>query len=73
MKAIYAQNTANYPRLKTDAMFMDYGNDIKFDGFMDKAIRYIEEFQLLRPDLWARFVQQFREDADYEAKWQHGC
>lgn len=70
MKNLYSPNTANYPRLKTDKLFIDYDNKVSFNGFMDKAIKYIEEFQLLRPDLWERFVQQFREDADYEAGWR---
>ena len=71
MKQLYAQGSANYPRLKTDKFFVDYDNEVKYNGFIDKAIRYIEDFQLLRDDLWKRFVEQFREeDADYEAGWR---
>mgnify|MGYP003290620072 CR=1 FL=1 len=70
MKNIYDNQPANYPRIKTDTFFADYSNTYKYSGFIDKAFKYIEEFQLLRPDLWARFVQQFREDADYEAGWR---
>lgn len=70
MKNIYEKNTANYPRIKTDNFFANYENSYKYCGFVDKAFRYIEEFQLIRPDLWSRFVQQFREDADYEAGWR---
>ena len=70
MNNLYTPNTANYPRLKTDKMFIDYGNNVKFNGFMDNAIKFIEDFQLLRPDLWESFVQQFREVADYEAGWR---
>ena len=39
-------------------------------GVIDQSIRYIEELQLLRPELWRRFVQQFREDADFDAGWR---
>lgn len=67
---IYSKNTANYPRLKTDVMFDDFGRKSDFDGFIDRYIRYIEDFQLLDEDLWARFVQQFNEDADYDAGWR---
>lgn len=56
--------TANYPRLRTDKFFVDYENKYQYSGFMDKTFRYIEDFQLLKPELWRRFVQQFREDAD---------
>ena len=46
------------------------GNYCKFHGVIDRSIQYIEEFQLLRIDLWKRFVQQFKEDADYDAGWR---
>ena len=43
----------------------------QFDGIMESTVRYIERFQLLRTDLWKRFVQQFREDADIQdAGWR---
>ena len=70
MRKLYSENTANYPRIKTDTFFADYSNTYKYGGFIDKAFKYIEDFQLIRPDLWSRFVQQFREDADYEAGWR---
>ena len=68
-KELYTKNTANYLRLKTDIFFADCNNDFEYSGFIDKSIRYIEEFQLLKPELWKRFVQQFREDADKDAGW----
>ena len=70
MRELYEKNTANYPRLSTDTFWTDYANEIKYKGFMDTAFRYIEKNQLLRTDLWKRFVQQFREDADYDAGWR---
>ncbi len=70
MRPLYKQNTANYPRIKTDKFFADYGNEYKYTGHLDEAIKYIEDFQLLRDDLWVRFVQQFREDADHEGGWR---
>lgn len=69
-QGFYAQNTANYPRLATDKFFADYTNTYKYNGFMNDVFLYVEDFQLLRPDLWKRFVQQFNEDADYEAGWR---
>ena len=44
--------------------------EMKYYGIIDKSVQYIEEFQLLRTDLWRRFAQQFKEDADYEAGWR---
>ncbi len=70
MRELYLPNTANYPRLGTDKFFADYSNTYDFMGYMDTAIRYIEDFQLLKPELWRRFVQQFREDADFDAGWR---
>lgn len=45
-------------------------NRYQFNGIIDKTVHFIEEFQLLRVDLWKRFVQQFKEDADYEGGWR---
>lgn len=42
----------------------------KYNGIIDKSVSFIEEMQLLRTDLWCRFVQQFKEDADYEGGWR---
>lgn len=71
MMNLYEKGTANYPRLKTDKFFVDYENEIKYSDFTDKAIKFIEDMQLLREDLWKRFVDQFREeDADYNACWR---
>jgi len=44
--------------------------NIKYNGFVDEVFSFVEEKQLLRVDLWKRFVQQFREDADYEGGWR---
>ena len=64
MKNLYAPNTANYPRLKTDTFFADYGNVYRYDGEIGKYARFIEAFQLLNPTLWKRFVDQFRLQPD---------
>lgn len=71
MKNLYEEMTANYPRLKTDCFFADYNNSYKYDGFMDKAIKYIEKIQLLDGTLWARFVDQYKVDADnFDDGWR---
>ena len=68
---MYKENTANYPRLKTDVFFADYENTYEYNGFVDKAIRYIEQEQLLDAVHWKRFVEQYRmEDADYDEGWR---
>ena len=70
MQNLYAPNTANYPRLRTDVLWADYENHSVYHGFVDENIRFIEAFQLLRPDLWRRFVEQYRHDADFDAGWK---
>lgn len=70
MRELYKPNTANYPRLNTDIFFADYDNQYKYNDFIDDAIEYVEDVQLLKSDLWKRFVQQFREDADFDAGWR---
>ena len=69
-KNIYVQKTANFPRLKTDKLFADYDNIYRYNGFIDNAFDFIVNAQLMRADLWKRFVQQFREDADYDVGWR---
>lgn len=70
MKNLYLENTANYPRMKTDKFFADYSNLFNFKGIFDNTIKYIENAQLLKPELWDNFVNQFREDADYDNGWR---
>lgn len=66
----YEKNTANFPRLKTDSFFADYNNEYNYRDTIGEIFGFIEEFQLLNAELWERFVQQFREDADRDAGWR---
>ncbi len=66
----YAEKTANFPRLQTDKLFADYENRYNYNGFVDDAFRFVADKQLMRADLWARFVQQFRENADCDGGWR---
>ena len=70
MRELYNTFSANYPRLKKDRLFADYDNVYSYNNFIDKFFKYIESFQLTDEKLWRRFVQQFREDSDYEAGWR---
>ncbi len=70
MKELYLKNSANYPRIETDTFFADYENTYKYSEYFDKAFRYIEDFQLLSPELWARFVRQFKENTDTDFGWR---
>ena len=35
----------------------------KYYGFINEAFDFVEKYQLLKPELWSRFVQQFRKDS----------
>ena len=46
-------------------------NRYKFNGILDQSVKFIEEVQLLREDLWRRFANQFKEDdADRDGGWR---
>lgn len=71
MRPVYEKNTANYPRLKTDALFSDPENRYEFRSVMKSALDFIMGAQLKKPELWARFARVFREDADIaDAGWR---
>jgi len=70
MRQLYQETTANYPRLKTDTFFADYANKYQYDGVIGWFSRFIEEFQLLDPVHWKRFVDQFRIHSDTEKGWR---
>ena len=43
----------------------------KYKGFVDEVFSFVEKSQLTKPELWSRFVKQFREeDADSEGGWR---
>lgn len=45
-------------------------NRYKYNGLIDDAVRFIEKSQLLRKDLWDRFVRQFEEFSDNDGLWR---
>ena len=70
MRNLYQNDPQNSPRLNTDRFFADYGNVASYEGFIDKAYRFAFDKQISSVEHWRRFVNQFREDADYEAGWR---
>ena len=47
-------------RIETDTLFSLPHGSVSMSGMLDDAIRFIEGYQLLDPELWGRFVTQFR-------------
>lgn len=70
MRKIYKENTARFPRIKSDNFFSFDQIRADYNGVVDDAFRFVEDNQLLDVELWKRFVQQFKEDADYEGGWR---
>ncbi len=64
INSIYPHNTVNAKRVATDTLFTDISAKFAFDGYVDDSIRYIEGFQLLDRENWARFVDQFKLHSD---------
>ncbi len=66
LKNIYTDHPFCYNRLDTDKMFFAPSVNANISGKLDHAIRFIEDYQLMDPSLWAKFVTQFR-DTDPKA------
>ena len=47
-------------RTESDSFFALTPGSISLKGNLDYAVRFIEDYQLMNPSLWAEFVQQFR-------------
>lgn len=59
MRTIYKENDANFPRLKTDRLFVDFDARYDWHGNTDELIRFVERIQLKDVPLWRRVVKQF--------------
>lgn len=57
---LYERPSVNAKRLETDKLFTDTRAEFTFYGNIDKMMRFVEDFQLLDAENWARFVDQFR-------------
>ncbi len=60
LTALYTDHPFCYNRLDTDKMFLSLPGSSDISGKLDHAIRFIEDYQLMDPELWKRFVTQFR-------------
>ncbi len=63
---LYSNHPFYSNRLKNDVLFELPGGSASIKGNIDYAIRFIEDYQLMDPELWAKFVTQFR-DTDPKA------
>ncbi len=64
MRTIYKENDANFPRLKTDRLFVDFDANYNWTGNADDLIRFVERIQLKDVHLWRTVVRQFSFPSD---------
>ena len=62
----YSEKTANFRRLETDALLMDFDLRSEFSGCIAEAFRFVHDEQVMDATLWKRFVEQFRLGDDSE-------
>ncbi|MBR0509337.1 MAG: glycoside hydrolase family 127 protein [Clostridia bacterium] len=70
LSALYPANSVHHARLKTDAQFIDDDMTASFSGLTDETFRFVQRSQLSDPAQWARFVRQFRTEADTDGGWR---
>lgn len=52
-----------------DVFTYETKNKYDYKGFVDETFKFIEDFQLMNPELWKRFVEQFRIHSDVRGTW----
>ena len=71
MMKLYDNNPMNRPRLKTDRLFGDVFESVKYNGIIADAMKFVTEAQLMSRTHWTRFVGQFKmPDADFDGGWR---
>lgn len=67
----YNRYTADFSKNGVDRLCHDNENKYEYSGIFANAVDFVREKQLLRTELWKRFVTQFKEeDADSEGGWR---
>ncbi len=69
---ILRSNKMLAPRAKTDRLFPTPAGSFDYRGYLDEAVRFIEDFQLNDRPLWSKFVQVFIDRPDGENRGWRG-
>ncbi len=64
IEKLYKEGSVNCKRIPTDKLFIHDKAVVDYTGHIDDTFTFVENFDLLRPELWARFVEQFRINPD---------
>ena len=62
--------TANQPSFDSGKMTINFNGEWRFTGVIHETMKFIEDMQMLNPELWFRFVQQFRSHTDTDNGWR---
>ena len=54
----------------TNQLFADYANKFSFSGEVGDAFQFIENAQLMKSELWERFVKQYELHSDVDDGWR---
>ena len=54
----------------TNQLFADYTNKFSFSGEVEDAFQFIENAQLVKSELWERFVKQYELHSDVDDGWR---
>ncbi|MBE6629638.1 MAG: hypothetical protein E7624_02165 [Ruminococcaceae bacterium] len=69
---VLSSNRMLAPRMNTDKLFPLAAGSYDYRGYLDDAIRFIEDFQLNDRPLWSKFVQVFVDRHDGENRGWRG-
>ncbi len=70
-KSIEEMKKANLPAKNCSTLLPDADSVISYEGFVDRQIRFIENFGMKDASLWQRFADQFRlHTDDVNAGWR---
>lgn len=70
MIELYDKSSPDASRMNGDVMFADRENLWRFEGHINDVFGFVNRRQLCRPELWERFVLQFRTEPDSDGGWR---
>lgn len=70
MIGLYSEKSPSSSRMGRDVMFADRENLWQYEGHINDVFGFVNERQICRPELWERFVLQFRTHPDSDGGWR---
>lgn len=72
IESILSGNKMLAPRIGTDKLFPLSAGSFDYRGYLDDAVRFIEDYQLMDAPLWSKFVNVFIQQPDGENRGWRG-